>query len=44
MIRFVRDADAWDALRSLPSSIPNPDLKIGTNVILCGDIISVVNS
>ena len=28
----------------LPSSIPNPDRKIGTNVILDGDNISVVNS
>lgn len=29
---------------SLPSSIPNPDLRIGTKVILDSDIVSAVNS
>jgi hypothetical protein len=31
-------------LCNLPSSIPNPDLRIGTNVILDGDIFSAENS
>ena len=44
MVRCICFAQKQGLRLGLPSSIPNPDLRIGTKVILVGDIVSVVNS